>query len=171
MDTVGNSFEFSTIEYFLKTKGYFVYTVKGTSMMPLLRQKKDVVMLKSKGEERCKKYDVVLYRTYDRHKFILHRVLKVRPNDYVIAGDNNTFLEVGVTDQMIIGVMTGIRRNGKDISMDNKLYKLYVHLWCDCYPVRMWIIRTKRRIVALASGLKHKFKPNDESLQSPPSDP
>ena len=171
MDAVGNSFEFSTIEYFLKTKGYFVYTVKGTSMMPLLRQKKDVVMLKSKGEERCKKYDVVLYRTADRHKFILHRVLKVRPNDYVIAGDNNTFLEVGITDQMIIGVMTGIRRNGRDISMDNKLYKLYVHLWCDCYPVRMFIIRTKRKTVALASALKRKIKRDYEPPQSNQSNP
>ena len=73
--------------------------------------------------------------------YILHRVLKVLPDRYLIAGDNNTFVERDVTDAMILGVMTRVIRNGKDIYMDSPWYQLYVHMWCDCWPVRMLIIR------------------------------
>lgn len=147
-----------SFEDFLQQYGFLAYTVCGISMMPLLRQKIDVVDIRPKGEERCKKYDVVLYK-YDMNgsKYILHRILKVRPNDYVIAGDHNTFLEYGITDQQIIGVMTRIRRNGKEITMDNKLYRMYVHLWCDCYPVRMWIIKSKNKVRGFLSKVKHRF--------------
>ena len=145
----------TTFEEMLNVSGHLAYTVRGVSMMPLLCQKKDVVIIERKGEERCKKYDVVLYK-YDKNgsKYILHRILKVRPNDYVIAGDNNPFLEYGIKDEQILGVMTSIRRNGKDITMDNKLYRLYVHLWCDCYPVRMWLIRSKQKV----RRILHQFR-------------
>ena len=158
MNTVSEPGTVSGLEEFLKKNGYLAYTVRGFSMMPLLRQKKDVVMLRSKGEERCRKYDVVLYRSGDGHNFILHRVLKVRPDHYIIAGDHNTFLEYGITDDQILGVMTSIRRNGKDITMDNRLYRLYVHLWCDCYPVRMAIIRGKQRLYGYASAIRRRLR-------------
>ena len=157
MNTQSESGAVSSLEDFLNKTGYLAYTVRGVSMMPLLRQKKDVVMLRRKGEERCEKYDVVLYRSPDRSHFILHRVLKVRPDDYVIAGDHNTFLEYGITDDQILGVMTSIRRNGKDITMDNTLYRLYVHLWCDCYPVRMAIIRGKQKMFGYLSAIRRRL--------------
>ena len=33
--------------------------------------------------------------------------------------------------------------DGKDITMDNFLYRLYVHLWRDCYPLRMFLLPGK----------------------------
>ena len=75
---------------------------------------------------------------YKRGKgYILHRILKVLQEGYLIAGDHNTFIETDVTDDMIIGVMTRIIRNGKTITMDNPIYLLYVHLWCDYYSIRI----------------------------------
>ena len=160
MNTESEARAVSSLEDFLNKTGYLAYTVRGFSMMPLLRQKKDIVMLRRKGEERCGKYDVVLYRSPDRSHFILHRVLKVRPDDYVIAGDNNAFLEYGITDDQILGVMTSIRRNGKDITMDNTLYRLYVHLWCDCYPVRMAILRVRQKLYSYASAIRRRLRKN-----------
>lgn len=142
-------------ETLLSKDGYFVYTVKGFSMMPLLRQKRDVVEIRKKGTERCKKYDVVLYKR--GQQYILHRILKVRQDDYVIAGDHNTYLEYGITDNQILGVMTRIHRNDKDITVDSKLYRSYVHLWCDCYPVRMWMIKAYQKLRRIGSKLKHKL--------------
>ena len=158
MNTVSEHETVSGIEDFLQKNGYLAYTVRGVSMMPLLRQKKDVVMLRRKGDERCKKYDVVLYRSGVEHKYLLHRILKVRPDDYIIAGDHNTFLEIGITDEQIIGVMTSVRRDGKDITTDNKLYRLYVHLWCDCWPVRMAIIRGKQKLRGYLSAVKRRLR-------------
>ncbi len=130
-----------TFEELLEKDGYLVYTNVGCSMMPLLRQRRDIIEIRKKGPERCKKYDVALYKRGD--KYILHRVLKVLPEGYLIAGDNCVFVERDITDANILGVMTRVRRNGKDIAVDNPWYRLYVHLWCDCWPVRMLILRCK----------------------------
>ncbi len=74
--------ETTSFEEMLDRNGYLAYTNVGTSMMPLLRQGKDVMEIRKKEPERCKKYDAVLYKVNDR--YILHRIIKVRENDYVM---------------------------------------------------------------------------------------
>lgn len=131
-----------TFEELLSDRGYIVYTNKGNSMKPLLRQDRDIIEIRSKGNHRCQKYDVVLYKK--GKKYILHRILHVLPDGYIIAGDNNTFLEYDIKDEQIIGIMVRVIRNGKEIRMTDKKYRLYVHIWCDLYPVRMALLRIKR---------------------------
>ena len=131
--------EYVTFEELLDKDGYLVYTNIGTSMLPLLRERRDIIEIRKKTTPRCKKYDVVLYKRGE--KYILHRILRVLPDGYLIAGDHNTFVERDVTDDMILGVMTRVIRNGKTIYPDNPLYRLYVHLWCDWYPARMFLLR------------------------------
>ncbi len=133
-----------TFEALLEEKGFLVYTNVGTSMLPLLRQRRDIIEIRKKPAPRCKKYDVVLYKRGDI--YILHRVLKVLPHGYLIAGDNNAFVERDVADEMILGVMTRVIRNGKSVYPTAFLYRLYVHLWCDCWPLRMFILRGLRRL-------------------------
>ena len=144
-----------TFEEMLDEKGFLIYTNVGYSMMPLLRQKRDVIEIQKNENERCKKYDVVLYKRGD--KYILHRILKVLPNGYIIAGDHNTFLERDVTDDMILGVMTRVVRDGKAISVDDFWYKAYVHLWCDVYPVRMGILKVKAFVYRCLRFVKRKI--------------
>ena len=131
----------TSFEEMLDKKGYLFYTNVGTSMMPLLRQGKDIMEIRKKEPGRCQKYDAVLYKVRDR--YILHRIIKVRENDYVIVGDNCFRKEYGITDDQILGVLTGIVRNGKHISVTDKKYLCYVHLWCDFYPVRAGILYSK----------------------------
>ena len=130
---------YTTFEELLDRDGYLVYTNVGVSMMPLLRQRRDVIVIRKKGPERCKKYDAVLYKRGGR--YILHRVVEVRLNDYVIIGDNCWQKEYGVTDDMILGIMTQVRRGGKTVSVDDPGYLRYVHLWCDFLPLRIGILR------------------------------
>ncbi len=132
-----------SFEELLQKDGYLLYTNVGRSMMPLLRQRRDLIEIHAKGPGRCKKYDVVLYKRGD--KYILHRILKVLPDGYIIAGDNNTFLETDIKDENILGVMTRVIRDGRQVTSDNVLYRMYVHLWCDLYPARMLLIRLKRK--------------------------
>ena len=124
-------------------------------MYPLLRQRRDIIEIRKKEPGRCKKYDVVLYKRGE--KYILHRILRVLPDGYLIAGDNNTFLERDITDARILGVMKRVVRDGKDIYMDDPKYRLYVHLWCDFYPVRMAILRAIRWVRRPLSWVKHKL--------------
>ena len=66
--------------------GRLIYTNVGDSMMPLIRQDRDLLIIE-KPDGRLKKYDVPLYKR-DNGQYVLHRILKVREDDYVICGDN-----------------------------------------------------------------------------------
>ena len=135
-----------SFEELLEKDGVLVYTNVGCSMMPLLRQRRDIIEIRKKGPERCKKYDVALYKRGE--KYILHRVLKVLPDGYLIAGDHNTFVERDVTDKMILGVMTRVIRNGKDICMDNPpvppLRPPVVRLLAPAYADPAWNVDNSR---------------------------
>ena len=144
----------STFEEALAQNGYLIYTARGISMMPLIRQKRDIVEIRPLTA-RPEKYDVILYKRMG--KYILHRVLKVLPEGYVIAGDHNTFLETDVRDDMILGVMTRVIRNGKSITPDNRWYRLYMHLWCDAYPVRMFVLKCKAFVYRCLRFAKRKI--------------
>ena len=147
----------TTFEDMLASKGYLVYTNVGTSMLPLLRQRRDIIEICAKSPSvRCKRYDVVLYK--HEGKYILHRILKVRPNDYVLCGDHNIWKEYGITDQQILGVMTRVIRDGKSITPDNIWYKIYVHLWCDFYPVRAMILFVRKMIGSIRRRYKKLFE-------------
>ena len=140
-----------TFEEILKEKGFLVYTNVGTSMMPLLRQRRDIIEIRPpKG--RCKKYDAVLYKR--GKKYILHRIIKVRPADYVIVGDNCISREYGITDDMVLGVMTRVIRNGKEILPDDFWYKVYVHLWVDFYHIRVIILYLHKLVYKFGHGIK-----------------
>ena len=133
--------EKSTYEQELIENGRIIWTNVGKSMMPLLSEKRDVMIIE-RPTGRLKRYDVPLYKRADG-KYVLHRVLKVRKNDYVICGDHCTQKEYGITDEDIIGVLVGVIRDGKTVSMTSFSYKLYYHLWCDFFIVRVAILKIK----------------------------
>lgn len=129
--------EKTTFEKELERKGTITYTCKGVSMLPLLRQKRDLFTV-TKRQGRCKKYDVALYRRADG-ACVLHRVVKVCEDGYVILGDNCLNKEYGIKDEDILGVMTSFVRDGKEYSVDAGLYRVYVKVWYAIYPIRrLW---------------------------------
>lgn len=129
----------STFEEIIARDGKLIYTNKGDSMMPLIKEGRDLLVIK-KVDGKLKKYDVPLYKR-DNGQYVLHRILQVRSEDYIICGDNRYNLEYGITDRHIIGVLTAVVRNGRELSFDSLRYKLYVHLWCDFFPIRKFILR------------------------------
>lgn len=137
----------STFEEQLAKSGKLIYTNKGDSMMPLIKQDRDLLVIEP-VHGRLKKYDVPLYKR-DSGQYVLHRILKVRDNDYVICGDNRWSKEYGVTDRHIIGVLTAVIRNGREVSVNSRKYRLYVHLWCDLFPVRAFVLHAANKLKRL----------------------
>lgn len=131
----------STFEEEISRTGKLIYSNVGDSMMPLIRQNRDLLIIE-KVSGRLKKYDVTLYKR-DSGQYVLHRIIKVRKDDYVMCGDNRWQKEYGITNRHIIGVLTGVIRDGKTISVNDKKYRLYVHLWCDFFHVRALILKVK----------------------------
>lgn len=136
-----------TFEEILAKQGKLVYTNVGTSMMPLLRQHRDLLIIAPKPEGRLKMWDVPLYRR-DNGQYVMHRVLWVRKNDYILCGDNQWHLEKGIQDRHIIGVLEARSRDGKLLPVRATAehpevpfsYKLYVFLWCFFFPIRAFLV-------------------------------
>ena len=130
----------STFEEEIQRSGRLVYTNVGRSMMPLIRQHRDLVIIE-KPQGRCRKYDVPLYRKDGR--YILHRILKVREGDYVIRGDNCWQKEYGNTDSQIIGVLSSVVRDGKTIPVTDWRCRAYARLWHAIFPARAALMRLR----------------------------
>ena len=133
-----------TLEQVLEEDGILYHTSKGVSMRPLIREGKDILVIK-KPAGRLKKYDIPLYKR-DSGEYVLHRILKVREKDYVICGDNRWTKEYGISDRHIIGVLSAVVRNGREVPVTDWRYRLYVHLWCDCFPVRAFLVHVKCKL-------------------------
>lgn len=95
---------------------------KGVSMMPMLRQGIDSVML-SPVPGKLKKYDLPLYQRRNGH-YVLHRILKVGET-YTCIGDNQFTYEKGVRHEQIIAVVTGYYRDEEYRSVTSLRYKFY----------------------------------------------
>lgn len=135
----------STYEEQLSVHGRLIYTNVGDSMMPLLRENRDLMVIERKPQGRMRKYDAILYRR-PNGKYIMHRILKVRKDDYILCGDNRWQRETGVQDDWILGVLTAVIRDGKEISVKDWRYRLYVHLWCDLFYLRGGILWLKGKL-------------------------
>lgn len=113
----------------IKRKGIYVGTVNGNSMFPMLRNRKDTVIIRPLTGK-LKKYDVVLYRKRDM--YVLHRIVKIMSEGYIICGDNCINLETDVTDEQIIGKLEGFYWGERQISMNGLPYKLYAGYGWHC---------------------------------------
>lgn len=137
----------TTFEAELLRTGRLAYTNVGTSMLPLVREGRDVIMIERRSPEEIRNRDVVLFRRpgiRGRGQYVLHRVLKRRPDGrFWIVGDNCVSGE-DVRPEDVLGVMTGLKRNGKTVRPADYWYRVYVALWCAPYPMRFAVLRAGR---------------------------
>lgn len=141
----------SLIEKYIKENGEFIATPVGTSMWPMLRNRRDTVYLKApKG--RLKKYDLPVYKRLDG-KLVMHRCLEVLPDSYVMCGDHQTYKEYGITDEQIIAVAHGFYRDEKYIDANNFWYKLYYRAWSRNLKLRGFCLKIMHKFVAVKNKL------------------
>lgn len=126
-----------TYEEYLEKNGSLTYRNIGTSMLPLLKQGRDLFIVERKTKERPKKYDVVLYRR-PPGQYVLHRIIQVRDTDYVLLGDNCINKEYGIKDEDILGIMTGYVRKGKRRSCKSLAYLIYSRSWTWLSTLRIF---------------------------------
>lgn len=125
------------------------YTTHGVSMKPMLSPKGDLVTLREKGEQRCRLYDVALYKR-DSGRYVLHRIVEVTPEGYVFLGDNCYEKEYGVREDMVLAVLESYVHNGKTITVDDPAYQRYVRRKVRLYPLRC--VRLRAEILLKKAG-------------------
>ena len=121
------------MQEFLREGKTVKFSPRGISMLPMLRQGIDSVVL-SPVPEKLKKYDLPLYQR-DDGKYILHRIVEVGET-YTCIGDNQFDFETGVRHDQVIAVVIAFTR-GQRLHRVNELpYRLYCRFWHYSRPVR-----------------------------------
>ncbi|MBO4433396.1 MAG: S24/S26 family peptidase [Clostridia bacterium] len=153
--------EKSTFEEILNRDGRLVYTNVGISMMPLIREGRDIIVIEKCDVSALKKYDAVLFKRENvkgRGRYVLHRILKVLPdNNFYIVGDHDTSGET-VNAGQILGVLTDILRDGKKYDFGSFGYKAYIFFICTLYPMRFACLRIKRFLKYAVGAVLYKLK-------------
>lgn len=139
-----NATEKWKIEDVLKEKGVFIGPTVGVSMLPMLKNRRDTIVVKPKTE-RLKRLDVALYKRGDA--YILHRVLATTEKGYIIRGDN-CYADENVPEEAVIGVLTEFFRKDKHIFCTDKKYIRYAEKRVKTYKSRRFFVRTKAKIRA-----------------------
>lgn len=117
----------------LQKTGKLVCPNQGTSMLPLIRQGRDLMVIHPRPSRRLKKYEAVMYRR--GNNYLLHRIYKVCEKDYIMCADNRSTFE-RVQDDQIIGILYAVLRDGtKEIKVKSPAYLSYIFYWYYLHPV------------------------------------
>ena len=138
------------IEDALATQGMYVGTTVGVSMRPMLRNRRDTIIVEPLRGRRLRRFEVPLYRRGSA--YVLHRCVEVHPDSYTMLGDNCLNKEQNIPDERVIGVLTGFYRGNKQVNMNGLPYRAYVRTWYALYPLR----RCAMRVRALAGRVKRR---------------
>ena len=128
--------EVMKIEDVLAKEGKYVGPTVGVSMLPMLKQRRDTIVVLPKME-RLKPLDVALYR---RGKaYVLHRVLYPTDTGYIIRGDN-CYSDEDIAEDAVIGVLTEFFRKDKHYYCTDEKYLKYVKRRLKTYKFRRFFV-------------------------------
>ncbi len=136
----------------LMQSGEIIYTTSGVSMYPMLRNRCDVVHIK-KCDRPLKRYDLPLY--VRGNALVLHRILKVKNDHYIICGDNCINIE-NIPLENVYGYVDEFWRGKRHYKSTDLRYRIYVHIWCDFFYIRraILILKLKAKNAAKKLGTK-----------------
>ena len=148
---------FDVIEEILAGGGEFRMYPRGKSMLPLIVQDRDSVVLRRNKDSTAKKHDIVFYRRKSG-QFVLHRVMKIeKDGSYTMCGDNQTVLEKGIGKEQIIGYVSRLYKGKKERNIRSLSYRLYIFFYCFM-PFRKAIRFPKRAMMAVYRRVLKKNK-------------
>ena len=131
----------------IESDGEFRLYPRGTSMMPLIREGIDSVLLIKARD--VSKNDMVFYKR-ENGQFVLHRAVKIKKNSYVMCGDNQFKLEKGIRQENVLAVVKGFYRDELYVDENNEEYRKYL----KSLPKR----RRKKLFSAIGAKIKRIFK-------------
>ena len=140
----------SNIEESIKKDGVAMATTDGDSMYPML-ETGDIAVV-SKATFPLKVSDVPVYHRDDH--ITMHRIVKVKNGRYIICGDNRIRFERDITEEKIIGVLSGFYHKGKYVAIDDPAYLNY----CKAIEKRYNARAMRDFIIRVLSKIKRMLK-------------
>lgn len=130
--------------------------VKSLKERTTSKGKKSAVQMKTVKELR--RGDVVLYRRDKSAEnggiLVLHRIWKVKEEGFYLVGDNQKEIEGPLRPDQMKGIMAGLNRKGKFISVKNPVYRVLAGGWLFLRPVRPMLSKMAAVIKSILIGKK-----------------
>lgn len=123
------------------------FSPRGTSMLPMLRQGLDTVILSPLPPRRLRKYELPMYQRANG-QYVIHRIVTAGET-YTCMGDNQYQKEPGLTQEQMIALVTGFTREGTEHSVEEATYRIYCRFWYYSRPIRhgwLYFLACVRRI-------------------------
>ena len=114
-----------SFEEVLEKDGELYFTNVGYSMYPLIKQREDILRIVK--ADTFKKGDIILYKSNIDH-YVLHRILKIKKDKIITAGDYNYHKDQPITKDQILGLLLSIKKKDGtliDLSRDKKGRKFW----------------------------------------------
>ena len=132
----------------LEESAVIAFVPDGRSMWPFIKGKKYAVIITRKTEERLSLFDVAFFIRPDGN-YVLHRVVEILPNGYVMQGDSQEYVET-VMEENVIGVMQGYYRGKRYVDATSNRYVIKV--------IRWYRKKKKRKFVLFFFNLQQRIK-------------
>ncbi len=126
-----------------------IIKVRGSSMYPFLRNKKDSVLIVPAKNKKIKPGDIVFLCTPSQ-SFILHRVIYRNADGYYVSGDAQKVSSGPFRKEQIVGVVTKIWKGKKQINPRTGICYISALLWIVLLPYRHLIIKSRRLLLHLS---------------------
>ena len=125
----------------LNKDGELYFTNVGYSMYPLIKEREDILHIVQSNT--YKKGDIILFKSKEDH-YVLHRILKIKKDKIITAGDYNYFKDQPITKEQILGLLISIKKkDGKviDLSKDKKARKFW---YTNFFPIKAFFQKVGR---------------------------
>jgi len=131
------------------------FSPHGTSMLPMLKDGRDQVIL-SPLTDKLKKYDLPLYQR-ENGQYVLHRIVRAKDDYYTCMGDNQFVPEKGLRHDQMIAVVTSFVYRGKEYSTECLGYKAYCCFWYAVRPLRHLFMRVRRCLAKIKRRITNHY--------------
>lgn len=109
--------------------------LNGYSMQPLIRKQRDYVTIYPLRRD-LKRGDIVLFAD-DAGRYVVHRVRSMTPHKVITQGDHCRMPDAPLDYEQIWGLVTKLERNGRVVSLDCFIARLYGRSWMALLSVRI----------------------------------
>ena len=142
---ISNEIFFAEVERLLSQSDEVTITIRGNSMRPMLRDGRDVVVLRRYDGGSVSVGDVMLFRY--RAGCVLHRVVKVEGEWITFSGDGNYKLYEKAQRSDIVARMVAYVRGGCRRECNSRQWQRFSYLWMALpMIVRRIVLGVMRRL-------------------------
>jgi signal peptidase I len=124
----------------------FRFKANGYSMTPAIRNG-DIITVSPLANLSLKRGDVVAFRHPESPQMLVHRVLRKKGDRFLIKGDNCSDADGWISVENILGVITRVERQGKNMFWPDRHHTLalfYFRLYIFWPPVRRLLAKGYR---------------------------